>query len=112
MKNYFYPIFDKARVDVVFSGHDHRYSRSYPIKREKIDEDGVIYFDMGSSGNKWRSFEENVLSDGLHASVLKIKEEAMTLGAICHVKKDEFSLNVYDINGNIQDSFSFKKKKR
>ena len=112
MRNNFYKLFDKARVDIVFSGHDHRYSRTYPIKDERIDEDGVVYLDIGSSGNKRRSYEEAVEVDGLHAKVLKIKEEELALGAICDVYNDHIYINIYDQYGNIQDSLSINKKKR
>ena len=112
MKNNFNKLFDDAKVDIVFSGHDHRYSRSYPLKDEKIDENGVVYLDLGSSGNKRRSYEEEVANDGLHAKVLKIKEEALALGAICEVDKDKVRVNIYDQFGNLQDNLCLNKKQR
>ena len=82
------------------------------LKDERIDGDGVVYLDIGSSGNKRRSYEEAVEVDGLHAKVLKIKEEELALGAICDVYNDHIYINIYDQYGNIQDSLSINKKKR
>ncbi len=44
--------FKRVGVDVVFSGHDHSYTRSYPMdgaKPLKEGEKGVVYFSLGSS---------------------------------------------------------------
>jgi hypothetical protein len=37
------PAFERARVDVVFSGHDHDYQRTHPIR-------GVVYIVSGGGG--------------------------------------------------------------
>ena len=112
MKNNFYKLFDDAKVDIVFSGHDHRYSRSLPLTDEKVCENGTIYLDLGSSGNKRRAYEEEVDKDGLHAKVLKIKEDELALGAICDVENDHVNVKIYDQYGHLQDSLSLNKKER
>ncbi len=47
------PIFEECGVDLVFCGHQHVYSRSYPMKAGVVDyEDGITYI-MGNSGQKF-----------------------------------------------------------
>lgn len=49
------PVFDKHRVDLVFNGHDHGYSRTYPIDRDTpvaSPARGTVYVVAGRSGNK------------------------------------------------------------
>ena len=51
----FGPVFDKHKVDLVLSGHDHTWARTYPVSDfKKIDNenDGVIYCIVGSPGPK------------------------------------------------------------
>ncbi|MBI4601040.1 MAG: metallophosphoesterase [Planctomycetes bacterium] len=54
------PVFDAFRVDVAFSGHDHNYERSFPLRREQVvgaesepgyaDPGGTIYIVTGGGG--------------------------------------------------------------
>ncbi|MCD7774202.1 MAG: phosphodiester glycosidase family protein [Clostridiales bacterium] len=44
---------EEAGIDFVFSGHDHSYARTLPMTGGEVDEDnGVVYFICGSSGEK------------------------------------------------------------
>ena len=48
---------EKAGIDVVFSGHDHAYARTNPVKAKAdgtnvVDENGVVYYICGSTGEK------------------------------------------------------------
>ena len=44
---------EAAGIDVVFSGHDHSFARTNPLKAGEIDaENGVYYYICGSSGEK------------------------------------------------------------
>ncbi len=49
MRAYFAPLFEKYDIDLVLSGHDHNYSRSYKIKNSRISDDGVIFLSAGSA---------------------------------------------------------------
>lgn len=58
IKAAFCPIFDKYHVDMVFNGHDHGLSRTYPIKNGKFvssPSNGTVYYVTGRSGNKYYS---------------------------------------------------------
>lgn len=47
----FIPIMEEAGVDLVLSGNQHVYMRTYPLLHGKIDEKGIMYL-MGTSGGK------------------------------------------------------------
>jgi hypothetical protein len=52
----FTPIFDKYHVDVVFNGHDHGVSRTYPMNNGEMVQnpsEGTVYYVTGRSGNKY-----------------------------------------------------------
>lgn len=56
IKANFTSIIDKYHVDVVFSGHDHAYTRTYPINNDKIVGSpalGTVYVITGRSGGKY-----------------------------------------------------------
>jgi acid phosphatase type 7 len=44
------PLFDRYGVDVVFSGHEHIYERTKPLKGLNPDEKGTVYIIAGSGG--------------------------------------------------------------
>ncbi len=44
------PLFEKYQVKFAFEHHNHAYKRTYPIKENKIDPEGVIYLGDGSWG--------------------------------------------------------------
>lgn len=50
--------FDKFDIDLVLSGHNHFYSRTYPIYNGGIGSLGTVYFEAGSaSGGKCSSYD-------------------------------------------------------
>lgn len=85
VQDYWVPLFEKHDVDIVFSGHDHNYERTWPLREgQKVAQDkGIQYIVAGAffsppydSGTEWwtaasvsgttPSFVE-VEIDGLHA---------------------------------------------
>lgn len=44
------PLFERYHLNVAFEHHNHAYKRTFPIKGDKIDPDGVIYMGDGSWG--------------------------------------------------------------
>ncbi|MDY2902406.1 MAG: phosphodiester glycosidase family protein, partial [Bacilli bacterium] len=51
---------EEAGIDFVFSGHDHSYARTLPMTKGKVDEEnGVVYFIVGSTGEKSYSVTNN-----------------------------------------------------
>ncbi len=51
IQKYFVPVMEEAGVDLVLSGHQHVYMRTYPLKKGVRDDDGIVYL-MGFSGGK------------------------------------------------------------
>ena len=55
LKKALLPILDKYQVDLVINGHDHAYSRTYPLRGDHFGEhpsEGTIYLITGRSGRK------------------------------------------------------------
>ena len=48
----FMPVFDEYQVDLVFSGHVHSYSRSFPLKDGMKSDQGTAYVSTGRSGDR------------------------------------------------------------
>lgn len=57
------PIFEKYGVDLVFTGHQHVYSRSRPIYEGKVDYEKGIPYIMGVSGSKFYSSADETLAE-------------------------------------------------
>ena len=47
----FVPVMEEAGVDLVLSGHQHVYMRTFPMKNGKLDEDGITYI-IGNASDK------------------------------------------------------------
>ena len=91
IKTAFVPILDKYHADVVFTGHDHVYARTYPLYNNGVVDSpakGTIYVAAGRSGTKtyidaiakeWNEFfynpvdEPNYLTVEIKADVLTVK---------------------------------------
>lgn len=96
----FGPIFDKYHVDVVFTGHDHAYARTYPLCGGMVTaspEQGTIYVATGRSGTKtyqnllakdWHEFfydpqdEPNYLVVTVSQTALQVKAVKQSGGLI------------------------------
>lgn len=108
IKAAFQPIIDKYHVDVVFNGHDHGYSRTYPIKNDqyvKSPADGTVYVVTGRSGNKyypdlsqkvWDAFFYDP-QDQPNYIVATINGNTLTIKA---VKQDGTPIDTYSITKN------------
>ncbi|MEZ4265570.1 MAG: metallophosphoesterase family protein [Myxococcota bacterium] len=62
VQEHWVPIFERHNVDLVFSGHDHNYERTHPLRGDKVVEpkDGIVYVVAGGffspgygNGNEW-----------------------------------------------------------
>lgn len=50
IRKHWVPIFDEGHLTAAFEHHDHDYKRTYPLKNNRIDPDGVIYLGDGAWG--------------------------------------------------------------
>jgi predicted phosphodiesterase len=90
------PIFEKYGVNVVLSGHDHIYERTYP-------QNGILYFVVGSSG-KLRSGD--VRNDSMKASGFDSDRSFM----VAEIAGDEFYFQAISRTGQTVDSGVFKRQ--
>lgn len=109
-------VFDKYNVDIVFSGHDHMFSRTKQLYNGKVSTDelkGTYYLDMGSSGNKYRKPSDDLTNDGLHETVIDLlnAEIKVAMGAIIDVTDTEMTVSVYNTLDEKVDSFVVKAKR-
>jgi acid phosphatase type 7 len=50
IRKFWLPLFEEHGVKVAFENHDHTYKLTYPIKNNKIDEEGIVFIGDGSWG--------------------------------------------------------------
>ena len=103
---------EAAGIDVVFSGHDHSFARTNPLKGGEIDaEDGVYYYICGSSGEKSYPVSSQNIFD-----YSKIFTQATTdFNAVylsVEATQSQMKINVYDVKADgseeILDSLTIK----
>lgn len=87
--------FDKFDIDLVLSGHNHFYSRTYPIYNGGIGALGTVYFEAGSaSGSKCSSYDTS--DDGLIVKSVDLSGASYSLLT--------FTENTIEINSYLTDS--------
>lgn len=92
------PLLEAGQVDLVLCGHQHVYTRSYPMRDGEIDYENGITYVMGNSGQKFystadTSYQEKTIFNKSTYQVL-------------HVNGDTLSLSSYDSTGTLVDSWS------
>lgn len=100
------PMFEEVGVDVVFSGHDHSYTRSFPMDGLELlndGDDGIVYFCLGSpTGTKYYDLCEEemdyaAVTDGSHQpSVTRVDVTQNMMTVTTFIRDTEGSLNVLD----------------
>ena len=92
------PIFEQYGVDLVLVGHQHVYSRSFPMYQGSIDyEKGVTYI-MGNSGPKFYSSADERYSE-------KTIYDTSTYQVV-HIDGNTMEVLTYDADGNELDYWS------
>jgi hypothetical protein len=94
------PLMDGYRVPIVFSGHDHDYQRSRPIRGNQVvdEEDGTIYVVSGGGGGR-QSFR----STGTDWFTAESEQTFQYLRATV----DHYTMRIEAVNlsGNVFDTF-------
>lgn len=101
------PIIDKYHVDLVINGHDHGYSRTYPIYRDSFvstPDQGTIYLVAGRSGNKYYTD----LSDKVWDAFFHDPQAEPNYIAIV-VSGDVLTIRAYTQSGILIDTYSIDK---
>ncbi|MFH1212787.1 MAG: metallophosphoesterase, partial [Candidatus Neomarinimicrobiota bacterium] len=101
----FLPIFDKYQVDLVLSGHDHVYSRTYPLRAGKIaakKQKGTVYVISVSCP---KAYDIGKINAGLMA---KTGTQAQ-LFQVISVEPNRLEYKSYTADGRLFDDFKLKK---
>jgi len=105
-RNAFMPIFDKHDVDLVLTGHDHAYARSYKLKngvKVADNESGTVYV-VSVSGPKMYSVNSS-------NNDLMAKTGGNTqLFQVIKVDQEKLSFKAYTVTGQLFDTFELTKK--
>jgi len=98
------PLFRRQGVDIVFSGHDHTYQRSFPINSAfKPDDAAVTYVVSGGGGGKLYNLTPNNIWTAA----------AIKLHNFCVVNVDggRLDFRALDTDGKVLDKFTIEKEK-
>ena len=102
-------IFDKYEVDLVLQGHNHEYSRSYPLKDGEITGDGsdlvrnhegTVYVVANASGPKFNEKKEDQFYHKIHFQNNKQMFAGIT------IRGNTLTYQAYDVDGKLLDVFS------
>lgn len=95
-------VLEKYGVDVVFQGHDHSTSVTKKLVQGEVNDEGVIYINIGSSGPKAYSCNEELTEDYLALFDLYQKEEkkkdTFQNFATVNVTDDSLTIYLYEAN--------------
>ncbi|MFH1619177.1 MAG: metallophosphoesterase [bacterium] len=96
------PVLEKHKVDMVFSGHDHDYERTHPIRNGvRSDADGIIYLTVGGGG-------QPLYIQRIHAD-WSAKFMPVYHFAWFQIRGKELRMDVYDREGRIIDTLQLRK---
>ena len=98
---------EDAGIDVVFSGDDHAYARTFPMLGDKVSEDeseGVVYYiagDLSSKDNEYHTqdyFAKAIPHAEYGGMYLSVQADA-----------DKMLINAYKYDGTLLDSYTIEK---
>jgi acid phosphatase type 7 len=52
------PLFEEHGVKIAFENHDHAYKRTFPIKENRVNENGIVFFGDGAWGTRTREIHD------------------------------------------------------
>ena len=98
------PVFDELGIDLILTGHDHNYVRTYPLKGGKVVEEGkgTVYMVGNTGGVK---FYDPVYYDFQQVC---LQPKTQIYFAVT-VSGSQLAVNVYDIKDNLVDTLTLKK---
>lgn len=99
-------LFEQYGVDIVLQGHNHQYSRTYPLiggRAVNEQEKGPIYVTMNASGTK---FNEEKKAKDYQAIAF---QNGQPMYGVIEVSPNVLTYSAYDISGKMLDQFSITK---
>ena len=96
---------EDAGFDVVFSGDDHSYARTYPMKADKklgeASRDGVVYYICGDLSSKDNKYENR----DIFAKMMPHNEYGGMYMSV-EASREKLVLTAYKYNGDLLDSYT------
>lgn len=99
VREHWLPLIEKAGVKLVFENHDHAYKRTFPIKNNQIDKDGVIFIGDGSWGTTPRETHDAATTWYLD------KVQSIRAFTLVTLQGSSFNIISVDEDGNVIDSY-------
>jgi predicted phosphodiesterase len=99
------PLYEKYRVDLVLQGHDHVYSRTHKVARDRIVDPtapGVIYA-ISVSGPKMYQLEPR------HRELMAKQIEQKQFYQVIEVSPDKLKFTAYAVDNVVADAFELQK---
>lgn len=93
------PVIDELGIDLVFSGHDHAYGRTKPLKNGKENKAGATYVVAGTTGTK----HYQAVNDG---SFEVYNDENTAIYTTVEIERDIMKVVVKKTDGTIVDEFT------
>ncbi|WP_059047252.1 purple acid phosphatase family protein [Paenibacillus rubinfantis] len=96
------PIFEEFGVDLVLQGHNHEYSRSYPLQDGQIAQDGngTVYVVTNTSGSKFNELKKDKFYHAVHTQPNKQTFAGIT------VSERTLTYTAYTVDGRRLDEFT------
>lgn len=101
-------VFDDYKVDLVLQGHNHEYSRSYPLRDDKVvgdggnivsNHEGTVYVVTNTAGQKFNEKKEDQFYHQVHFQ----NEKQMFAGV--KIQANSLTFQAYDVDGVKLDEF-------
>ena len=99
------PLYEKYRVNMVIQGHDHVYSRSHKVARDRVVDPsapGVVYA-ISVSGPKMYKLEAR------HRELMAKQAEQKQLFQVIEVSPEKLKFTAYSVNNVVADAFELRK---
>lgn len=110
LKQVLLPVIDKHHADLVINGHDHGYSRTYPIYQDKFVDspaNGTIYLVTGRSGNKfYTDLSQKVWDAFFHDPQAEPNYAIITAAGM------KLTIDGYTQSGHLIDSYTIDKARK
>lgn len=105
LKNHLIPVFDRFSVDLVLQGHDHAYSRTFPLKNHKRvigKEKGTVYL-ISNAGPKFYKNESK------HEHLMAKTGRYQPFFQSVSVSRKKLTIIVYTLEKKVFDIFEINK---
>jgi len=98
-------VFEEFGVDLVLQGHNHEYSRSYPLRNGQIAQDGkgTVYVVTNTSGPKFNELKKDKFYHAVHSQPNKQTFAGIT------VSDNTLVYTAYTVDGRRLDEFTLER---